>query len=835
MVEPGSEYIVFISTIVVIILAICGMVAFFVYRRILRRAKDIERSLKMVPVKIKLPPAQASETSAKDQREAIKENISKAEGVFILLSGIAAKNKAWLYGQRHISLEIIAFNEQIEFHAAIPVALLSAVEKALVSGYPGIQIIKINDPNFFSQQSRISGVAGGELKLKKDNYYPIRHYKTADFDAMAGMLSTLSKISAGEGAAIQILLRPAGSAFAKRATRRAKDILNPEKARKKDPTNIAMQIVKAPFVAPSAKGEHSSSEPKQPDSIDQKKSQLIEEKASLPVFECAIRLITSAADQTRAQMILQDMLTGFAQFDLPGSNGFGFSKAKTPQKLATDYIFRFFPASQKRLILSTVELASIFHLPSEHIEISTPLERTALNEVAAPANLPTEGLVLGSNKFRGSEKVVRLTDKDRTRHFYIIGQTGTGKSVLLQNMAVQDMAAGKGLCLIDPHGELAEEVLAKVPASRANDVIYFNPADMAMPLGLNILEFDQNHPEQKDFIIQETINMIYKLYDPDHQGIVGPRFEHWYRNAALTIMSDPAGATFLEVPKPFTDDEFLKSKFKYVTNPIVQDFWIKEMGQTSDFHKSEVLGWFVSKWGQFQGNETMRNIIGQRKSSFNLNEVMDNGKILIVNLSKGLVGDQNSNLLGMVFVIKILAAALARASTPPEQRRMFTLYVDEFQNFATDSFATILSEARKYNLCLVVANQFIAQLNDQIKGAVFGNVGSMMAHRVGPEDAEFLVKQFEPSFDTNDLINLPNGTAALKLLINGLPTTPFTYKGIWPPVGRPSDKVFSAIVELSRNKYGRPKADVDAEVAEALRSTPAAAPAKQVSTERRAA
>lgn len=834
MIEPGSQFIFFATTVTLTILASCGLVAFFVYRRILRRAKDIERSLKMVPVLIKLPPAQNDQNSSRDQREEIKENIAKAEGVFNLLSGVATKNKAWLYGQRHISLEIIAQGETISFHAAIPVVLLSAVEKALVSGYPGIQISKVEDPNIFSETSKISGVAGGELKLKKDNYFPIKHYKLADFDALSGMLSTLSKLSPGEGAAVQILLRPAGSAWAKRARQRAKDILNPEKAKKKDPTNIALQIAKAPFVAPSEQKEKSKDSLKQPDQIDQKRSQMIEEKAASPAFECLVRLVASAGDGVRAKMILQDMLTGFAQFDLPGSNGFSFRAAKTPQKLATDFIFRFFPASKKNLILSSVELATIFHLPSEQMEISTPLERTALNEVAAPASLPEEGLVLGSNKFRGSEKVVRLTDKDRTRHFYIIGQTGTGKSVMLENMAVQDMAAGKGFCLIDPHGELAEKVLAKVPASRANDVIYFNPADTAMPLGLNILEFDPAHPEQKDFIIQETINMLYKLYDPQHQGIVGPRFEHWYRNAALTIMSDPEGATFLEVPKPFTDDDFLKAKFKHVTNPIVQDFWIKEMGQTSDFHKSEMLGWFVSKWGQFQGNEIMRNIIGQRQSSFDIKKVMDEGKILIVNLSKGLVGDQNSNLLGMIFVIKILTAALARSSTPPEQRRQFTLYVDEFQNFATDSFATILSEARKYNLCLVVANQFIAQLNEQIKGAVFGNVGSIMGYRVGPEDAEFLVKQFEPNFDTNDLVNLPNGTAALKLLVDGLPTPPFTYTGIWPPVGRASDKVFSAVVELSRNTYGRPKAEVDTEVAEALRSTPKAA-AVPVATERRTA
>lgn len=305
--------------------------------------------------------------------------------------------------------------------------------------------------------------------------------------------------------------------------------------------------------------------------------------------------------------------------------------------------------------------------------------------------------------------------------------------------------------------------------------------------------------------------MLYKLYDPEHQGIIGPRFEQWYRNAALTLMADPKGATFIEIPKIFTDNDYLKQKFKYLTDPIVQDFWIKEMGQTSDYHKSEMLGWFNSKFGAFAQNEILRNIIGQSKSALNLRQIMDEGKILIVNLSKGMVGELNSKLLGMIFVIKIQAAAMSRSDIPEDQRRDFSLYVDEFQNFSTDSFATILSEARKYHLSLIVANQFIGQLNEQIRDAVFGNVGSILSYRVGPEDADFLAKQLTPTFDAADIINIPNHRAAMRIISRGSVLTPFSIKML-PKIGQADVKMQAAVKELSRTKYGRPKAQVEHDI-----------------------
>lgn len=825
--ETNLSYISFMIVVFVLIIMVVLTVAFFVVRRIFRRAKEIERSLKMVPLLIKLPPAEAAEASARDNRELIKENIARAEGLFNIVAAIGSTKtksfldymlglsalKRWLFGRKHLAFELVASEGRIFFYVIVPVSLLSTIEKALLASYHDVQIEKCEDHNIFSATGKIGVVAGGELVMTNNSWYPVQSYKNSEFDAIAAIVTSVSNLRQGEGAALQVLVRSSSKRWSKKARRAAKKLLHPGD-KKHGGGYTAADMAKMAYKSPNSQDDQNkASGYNPPDAIDQKKSQLIEEKASSPTYEVMIRLIASSDDQTRSSMIIQDMMTGFAQLNLPGYNGFKLMKSQYSQTLASNYIFRIFPTWWNKVVLSATELATIYHLPSKTMESATPVERAGAREVAAPQGMSNQGLIFGSNMFHGQEQVVKLSDDDRRRHVYIIGQTGTGKSTILHNLIVQDMAMGKGLCFIDPHGDTAEEILAKVPANRAEDVIYFNPADTQMPLGMNILEF--NRPEQKDFIIQETISMLYKLYDPEHQGIIGPRFEQWYRNAALTLMADPAGATFIEVPKIFTDNDYLKRKFKYVTDPIVQDFWIKEMGQTSDYHKSEMLGWFNSKFGAFAQNEILRNIIGQPKSSLDLRKVMDEGKILIVNLSKGMVGELNSKLLGMIFVIKIQAAAMSRSDIPEEQRRDFSLYVDEFQNFSTDSFATILSEARKYHLSLIVANQFIGQLNEQIRDAVFGNVGSILSYRVGPEDAEFLAKQLTPTFDAADIINIPNHRAAMRIISRGAVLTPFSIRML-PKIGQADANVQTAVKELSRTKYGRPKEDVERMIFDSL-------------------
>jgi hypothetical protein len=467
----------------------------------------------------------------------------------------------------------------------------------------------------------------------------------------------------------------------------------------------------------------------------------------------------------RANMIVKDIESSFVQFTNQNLNGFVFSAAKNVEELVTDYIFRFFAhrlftANRVKLhygqdlILNTEELASIYHLPN--FLVTTPGIRWLPSKKAAPPTFvsPT-GVVIGHSQYRGEDKVIRISENDRRRHAYILGQTGTGKTTTIINMLLSDIKEGKGVCYIDPHGQdLEEKVLPRIPKERAEDVIIFDASDMERPLGLNL--FTAKTPEEKDFVINEAISMLYRLYDPGHTGIMGPRFEHWFRNAALALMSGPEPGTFIEVPRIFTDDAYLAKKLQYVTDPVVRNFWINEMGQTSDFHKSEMLGWFVGKFGAFMTNTTMRNILGQSQSSVNIRQVMDEGKILLVKLAKGQIGEINMQLLGMILVAQIQMAAMARVDIPEEERRDFYLYVDEFQNFATDSFASILSEARKFRLNLIVANQFIGQLKEEIRDAVFGNVGSLLCFRVGNDDADYMAKQFTPLFNQTDLVNMEN-------------------------------------------------------------------------------
>lgn len=409
-----------------------------------------------------------------------------------------------------------------------------------------------------------------------------------------------------------------------------------------------------------------------------------------------------------------------------------------------------------------------------------------------------------------AKKEIRLTENDRRRHTYVIGQTGVGKSVFLENLAYQDMHSGRGFAFIDPHGDAVEKLLANVPKERVEDIIYFNPGDLDNPIGLNLFEWETE--DQKDFLVQESINMLYSLYDPGHTGIVGPRLEHIFRNCALLLMADPAGGTFIDIPKLLVDDAFMKSKLKYVTDRNVLDFWTKEYPASQKSNESgEVTSWVVSKFGPFLSNTMMRNIMGQTKSGFNIREIMDGDKILLVNLSKGKMGELNSKLIGMIFVMKFQAAAMGRADIAEADRKDFSLFVDEFQNFATESFESILSEARKYRLNLVLGNQFMTQLTDKIREAIIGNVGTVISGRIGVTDAELMVKKFQPAFDAEDLTKLPNYQAITSVMINNVPSAPFSMT-LLPPMNKDNAQLADAMKRLSSTKYGFSRAVIEKEI-----------------------
>ncbi|MBW6431615.1 DUF853 family protein, partial [Patescibacteria group bacterium] len=653
---------------------------------------------------------------------------------------------------------------------------------------------------------------------RKTFHYPIRTYLELENEPIEAITNSLSMLEADEGAALQILIRPSNSKNLKALNNTAQKIVKGPVQKNNFMVDFAKDVAR-----PGAT-EQKAPEPYRATVEEEEVSKNISRKSSKYGFETRIRLIVAAQDDHRAGLVFDQFNNAFTQFGSPAMNSFKLKKIdnqKKKEEMVTNYIFRFFDdtvfggeklfADKRghRLLLSTEELATIFHLPNALVQ--TPgINWLSARASVAPVNLPTEGTKFMKTFFRGKEQDVVIQDEDRLRHMYIVGQTGTGKTVTLKNLILSDIKAGHGVCYIDPHGDDAMDIISRIPEERAEDVIIFDPADTERPMGLNL--FEANTIEEKDFVIQEAIQMLYRLYDPGHTGIMGPRFEHWFRNAALALMADPAGGTFIEVPRIFTDDKYLAEKLKYVTDPVVKNFWLNEMGQTSDFHKSEVLGWFVGKFGAFMTNTTMRNILGQTHSSFNFNEIMDNKKILIIRLSKGVIGEMNMQMLGMIFISKLQMAAMRRAALPGEERVPFYMYIDEFQNFATDNIAQIFSEARKFKLSLTVANQYISQMREDIRDSVFGNVGSLISLRVSAEDAEYLEKQFAPEFGQSDLVKLENGHGIMKIIINGVPTRPFSARGIWPIPYDTNTEIGKAIVELSRLKNARSRVEVDAEV-----------------------
>lgn len=757
----------------VMILCVCaiGLIGLFYLVVLIKRHWDREkRSLEFALLQVAVP-----------RENEIK--IDAAEQMFASLyamfqSGVLSFFKE----QEHISFEMVGLPENIKFYVSVPMRLRDLVEKQIYGAYPGADIKEVEEYSIFSENGKVAFCTMG---LRSANYYPLKIYKDLPTDPLSSITSALAKMQEGEGAAVQIMISPIAGKW--RSAGRS-------------------------YIAKTKKSESNPETAKY--NVDPKVLEAIDAKCSKPGYSTVVRIVVSSTTKESAKAHLDNIKGTFEQYasDL---NSFKSRKIWLKGLFMIDFIYRYMPVLSKVSVLNSEELATLFHFPNKSVETPHIFWLNA-KRAPAPAQIPDSGTFLGWSVYRGIKRPVYIGDDDRRRHIYVVGKTGTGKSELLKQLILQDIKEGKGVCFIDPHDTI-EKIMEFIPPERAEDVIYFDPSDIERPMGLNMLEAKTE--EQKHYVVTSIVGLMYKLYDPHQTGIIGPRFEHAIRNAMLTVMSEP-GNTFIEVVRVLTDASYVQELLPKVTDPIVRRYWTDQIAQTADFHKSEVLDYIVSKFGRFVTNKMMRNIIGQSQSAFDFRKVMDEGKILLINLAKGKIGEENSNFLGLILVPKILIAAMSRQDVPEEKRRDFYLYVDEFQNFATPDFAQILSEARKYHLNLTVANQFIGQMEEEVKNAVFGNVGTLVSFRVGVSDANYLQHEFQPAFQEADLINIDKYNAYVKTIVKNEPVSPFSIdltKDLSKETALKNPKVAEAIRQLSRLKFGKDQHVVEAEMGQRSR------------------
>ncbi len=816
-----------ISPDLIIIVAVFGLLLFasLVFSR-KKRKERLDRSLDMSLFLVKLPKYENQENEQGSREEREKMMISVMEQFysnFLYLDKRENFFKSHFKGRLRVVFEIASETGQgdISFYVAVPSSYEGSINKYIQGAYSGAVVEKISsDYTIFEPEGDI---AASYLKLKKTFFLPVNTYEELGRDPLEAIVNSVGKIDPDEGSGIQIVVRPATFNLAKKGEKLLNKLINDEK--KLDEAvkyvcagNLMKFFREIEEMFKSDKKDDASRERKGA-KVDEATVQMIRSKIKKPGFEVNVRFLGVAKDKQRAQEILRNMEGSFSQF-MSGLNGFGFKKVEKGRRLKRmiyDFSFRDFREDQS-IILNSTELASIFHFPLSHIE-SPYIRWVKTKEAPPPSELPEEGLLtLGEAVFRGEKRKVNIATKDdRRRHFYIIGQTGVGKSGLLSEMIRQDIENGEGVGVIDPHGDLIEDTLRSVPKERIDDVVLFEPFNRERPCGLNMLEWDT--PEQRDFAVSEMVTIFSHLFPAE---IIGPMFEYYMRNAMLGIMADKDNpGTLAEIPRIFTDDKFMEDRLSKVSDHMVRNFWLKEWKQTTGQTRSDMLGYVVSKIGRFITDEMMRNIVGQQKSGFDLNKIMDERKIFLANLSKGLTGEVNSSLLGLILVSKMQIAALRRARIPEEERKDFYLYVDEFQNFTTNSVATILSEARKYKLNLTIAHQYMPQLKEEIRDAVIGNVGTMLSMRIGITDAEFLEKQFKPEFSKFDLTNLDNFQYIIRMMLGNKVTSPFKVHATKPKKymmedheKESADKIAEAIRETSKLKYGKPREIVEAEILE---------------------
>lgn len=743
-----------------------------------------------------------------------------AEHFFAALHGVFQESLDY---QETISFEIAAVNGFVQFYFVVPEHLYNFVEGQLYAQYPVVEVEKVEDyTNSITTED--SFIASTEMMLAKADVFPIKTFLNFDVDPLASITGVLAEASGQEHIVIQLLVRPAPPDWQKRGVEHVNLIKSGKNPDEKFRDVITGKLLSATshVVRTALFGASTTAEEKPKDitlsAPEEAALKGIEEKITKLGFEALLRIAVVSPDEASAERKLHSAVGAYKQFNTNNMNSLDAGAIDKSTSILDNIKKRYFKSGY---VLNIEELASLYHLPNTSVE--TPRVTWAGSKKGEPpTNLPVldmaenekEVTSFGETNFRGHFEKFGIKQLDRSLHMYAIGKTGTGKSTLLENMIIDDIRKNRGVAVVDPHGDLIKKVLNFVPEDRIKDVIFFNPADRQFPIAFNILE--NVDPDLKNIVASGVVGIFKKIFGESW----GPRLEYILRNTVLALLDYP-DATMLGILRVLNDQTYRLRVIEKIQDPVIRDFFINEYEKYDQKFRSEAIAPIQNKVGQFLSSSTIRNIVGQPKSSINLEDIMNNGKILLLDLSIGKIGEDNSALLGSMMITKMQLAAMSRANLPPEQRVPFYLFVDEFQNFATDSFAVILSEARKYKLNLILTNQYIAQMPETVANAVFGNVGTLISFRVGAGDASGqgtesgagLEQEFEPVFTANDLVNLDNYHIYLKMAIDGVTTTPFSARTL-PPASEP-EGLYEKVVEESQNKYGRPIDEVETEISRA--------------------
>lgn len=807
------------TTLLLAVLVIVGVALLIYYMRFLYAWWQ---GKKRVYLRVTMPRREVKKFKEEENEKDFRESIAQMEQLIRSLHEMRELDLAnWshtlIWNYDNTVFEIVCRNKQVYFYVVTQERYKNLISKKITSYYVDADIEEVKAPEI-SPKNKFMRIFN--LYYARSFYLPIKTYKIIEQDAINDFTNIFSEMKADESAVIQLVLDPRSRGWSKKATKIATERFKGQQGG----DNIISRFFRALFFGSGPSSRTYTPGVSEGDSYvrmlqsDEEIWKNVGLKARQPGFNVTIRILAIAKTHKRMRELMNSLLVSFNIFLDQGMNWFQAKRVVPIDWLNNKVMFFNFRHrlnayhGERSSLMVPEEIASIYHFPNSVYNKTPVIKYLSFKSIPAPGVLPNEGLLLGKNHSRGKDHLIHILEKDRSRHMYVLGKSGTGKSYLLGEMAKQDIANNQGLAVIDPHGDLVRRLANYIPAKRIKETIYFQPGDQERPMGLNILE--ANTPAEAEMAAIQATDIFIKIFGNE---IFGPRIQHYFRNGCLTLMEDQdEGATLIDVPRLFVDEAFRKYKVAKVQNPTVRSFWMHEYENTAEREKKEIIPYFSSKFGPFITNRTMRNIVGQSKSGFNFQDVMDSGKILLIDLSKGDLGDLNTQLLGLVMVAKFQSATMMRSKIEEKQRKPFYLYVDEFQNYATESFATLLSEARKYNLGLIMAHQYLRQIQDaektSLREAVFGNIGALVCFRVSAEDAEYLEKEFGSPVTAHDLANISRFNAYCKMTINNRLTRPFSMESIYADQKGIIEGRAKFIRDYSRMKYGRKLEMVNAEI-----------------------